>query len=255
METSISQGHVPAAAGHARHAAMDAVLEILEPLPVARDERILQYLRYNIPNSLLKLERAADDYLDALVERVPTIVRAAPADRYVTEVPAQYRVLHALLAAGDRDAVWRFVRAEGMQPEMHASGIEPAGPTVYLPGWGVDDVDPAAYVLTDEQTAARALVRSVRADGADLVLDVAAWFPNLELVDPELSVKTDGDLVDVAHAAEPHVVTSRQGAQRRYLRSGWTVTLRGAARRAPRTLTVTLQDGDRSGTASASIPR
>ncbi|MFC5677301.1 glycosyltransferase family 2 protein [Aeromicrobium endophyticum] len=255
METSISQGHVTAAAVHARHDAMDAVLEILEPLPVARDERILQYLRYNIPNSLLKLERADDDYLDALVERVPTIVRAAPADRYVSEVPAQYRVLHTLLAAGDRDAVWRFVRAEGMQPEMHPSGSEPAGTTVYLPGWGVDAVDPAAYVLTDEQTAARALVRSVRAQGGDLVLDVAAWFPNVELADPSLTVKTDGDLVDVTPGAEPHVVNSRQGAQRRYVRSGWTVTLRGAARRAPRTLTVTLHDGDRTGTASASIPR
>jgi glycosyltransferase involved in cell wall biosynthesis len=255
MATSISQGHVTAAAVHARHDAMDAVLDILEPLPVARDERILQYLRYNVPNSLLKLERADDDYLDALVERVPSIVRVAPADRYASEVPAQYRVLHALLAAGDRDAVWRFVAAEGMQPEMHPSGVEPAGATVYLPGWGVDDVDPAAYVLTAEQTAARALVRSVRHDGPDLVVDVAAWFPNLELAAPTLTVKTDGDLVDVVAGAEPHVVTSRQGAQRRYAHSGWTVTVRGAARRAPATLTVTLEDGDRAGTATASIPR
>ncbi|KQX74640.1 glycosyltransferase family A protein [Aeromicrobium sp. Root472D3] len=255
METSISQGHVTAAAVHARHDAMDAVLEILAPLPVARDERILQYLRHNVPNSLLKLERADDAYLDALVERVPQIVAAAPPDRYATEVPAQYRVLHALLAAGDRAAVWRFVRAEGMQPEMHPSGPEPAGLTVHLPGWGVDDVRPEVYVLTAEQTAARAVVRSARRDGPDLVLDVAAWFPNLELDDPSLSVKTDGDLVDVVPDGEPHVATSRQGAQRRYARSGWTVTLRGVGRRAPRTLTVTLQDGDRTGTVTAPIPR
>jgi hypothetical protein len=255
MATSISQGHVTAAAVHARHDAMDAVLEILAPLPVARDERVLQYLRYNVPNSLLKLERADDDYLDALVERVPQVVAAAPPERYAAEVPAQYRVLHVLLAAGDREAVWRFVRAEGMQPEMHPSGDEPAGTTVYLPGWGVDDVPPEAYVLTDEQTAARVEVRSARRDGPDLVLDVAAWFPNVELADPSLSVKTDGDLVDAARDGEPHVTTSRQGAQRRYARSGWTVTLRGAARRAPAALTVTLQDGDRTGTATASIPR
>ena len=255
METSISQGHVTAAAVHARHDAMDAVLQILEPLPVARDERILQYLRYNIPNSLLKLERADDEYLAALVERVPRIVDAAPPGRYRAEVPAQYRVLHALLAAGDHAPVWRFVRAEGMQPEMHPTGAEPAGTTVYLPGWGVDDVPAEAYVLTDEQTSAKAVVRSSRAHGADLVIDVAAWFPNVELTAPTLSVKTDGDVVDVAPGAEPHVVTSRQGAQRRYAGSGWTVTFRGAARRAPETLTVTLEDHGRAGTVTARVPR
>ncbi len=255
METSISQGHVTAAAVHARHDAMDAVLEILAPLPVAREERILQYLRHNIPNSLLKLERADDDYLDALVERVPQIVALAPPDRYASEVPAQYRVLHAMLAADDREAVWRFVRAEGMQPEMHPAGDEPAGTTVHLPGWGVDAVPPEAYVLTAEQTAPRAVVRSARRDGPDLMLDVAAWFPNLDLVDPSLSVKTDGDLVEVTGGGEPHVATSRQGAQRRYERSGWTVTLRGVGRRAPTALTVTLQDGDRVGSVTAPIPR
>lgn len=255
METSISQGHVTAAAVHARQDAIEAVLEILAPLPVARDERVLQYLRYNIPNSLLKLERADDEYLDALVERVPRIVEAAPVARYAAEVPAQYRVLYALLARGDHDAVWRFVRAEGMQPEMHPSGDEEAGFTVHLPGWGIDPVSPAAYVLTAEQTALKAIVRGVQHVGADLVLDVAAWFPNVELKAPTLTVKTDGDLVDIVGDADPHLVTSRQGAQRRYTRSGWTVVLRGASRRAPRELTVTLEDGNRDGTVTAPIPR
>ncbi len=254
MATSISQGHVTAAAVHARQDAMDAVLEILAPLPSARDERILQYLRHNIPNSLLKLERADDEYLDALMERVPQIVALAPPERYAAEVPAQYRVLNALLAAGDRAAVWRFVKAEGMQPEMHPSGDEPAGFSVRLPGWQVDDVPPELYVLTAEQTSARAVVRSAHHDGPDLVLDVAAWFANVELVAPSLTVKTDGDLVDVLPGAEPHVVTSRQGAQRRYAGSGWTVTVRGAARRAPTAVTVTLKDGPRSGTVTARIP-
>lgn len=255
MATSISQGHVTAAAVHARHDAMDAVLEILAPLPSARDERILQYLRHNVPNSLLKLERADDDYLDALIERVPHIVEVAPPDRYAAEVPAQYRVLHALLAAGDRDAIWRFVRAEGMQPEMHPSGEEPAGTTVYLPGWGRDAVPPEAYVLTAEQTAPRCVVRSARRTGSDLVLDLCAWVPNIEMQAPELVVKTDGDVVDVVPGGDPQVVTSRQGAQRRYARSGWVVTVRGAARRAPRAVTVTLTDGHRSGTATAVIHR
>lgn len=255
MDTSISQGQVTAHAVHARFDAIDAVLTLLADLPDVQAERALQYLRYNVPNSTLKLERADDDYLDALFERVPRVVAAAPVDRYAAEVPAQHRVLNALLAARGRAAVWRFVQAEGMQPEMHPSQQTAVGLVAQLPGWGVDDLPPETYVLTAEQTSARAVVRSARRDGADLVLDVAAWFGNVELVEPALLVKTDGDLAEVVPGAEPHLVTSRQGAQRRYGRSGWTVTLQGAAGRAPASITVTLTDGQRSGTVEARIPR
>ena len=254
QESSISQGQVTAEAVHARQDAIDAVLAVLEPMPQVRAERALQYLRHNIPNSVLKLERADDAYLDALLQRVPAIVDAAPQDRYAAEVPAQYRVLYALLATGDRSAIWRFVQAEGMQPEMHPSGVEPHGLSVYLPGWQRDPVPIEAYVLTDEQTSVRAAVRAVHHDGPNLVLDVEAWFPNVELAEPVLLVKTDGDLVDVVQWGEPHVSTSRQGAQRRYPGSAWSVTLRGASRRAPRLITVTLTDGERESTTTARIP-
>lgn len=254
QESSISQGQVTAEAVHARQDAIDAVLEVLVPLPDVRAERALQYLRYNIPNSVLKLERADDAYLDALVERVPRIVDAAPSDRYAREVPAQYRVLYALLANGDREAIWRYVRAEGMQSEMHPSGVEPAGLTAYLPGWQSDPVPPEAYVLTAEQTALKVQVRGSRAEGADLVLDVAAWFPNIDPAAPVIEVKTDGDVADVEHTGEPAVFTSRMGSKRAYPGSGWSVTLRGAARRAPKQITLTLRDGDREGTATAKIP-
>jgi glycosyltransferase involved in cell wall biosynthesis len=255
METSISQGQVTAAAVHARMDAIDAVLKVLEPLPEVRSERALQYLRNNVPNSVLKLERADDAYLDALIERVPRVVDAAPAERYAAEVPAEFRVLYALLRAGDHEAIWRFVRADGMQPEMHASGEEPAGLTAYLPGWQIDPLPPETYVLTAEQTAMKAIVRAVHHDGANLVLDVAAWFSNVELANPSLTIKTDGDHVDIVQWGEPQVVTSRQGAQRRYAASGWSVTIKGAARRAPRAITVTLQDGPREGTTTARVPR
>lgn len=252
-EASLSQGQVTVANLLGRLDAARDSLAVLADHP-ARAERALQQLRFNLPNSLLKLERADDAYLDALVQRVPAIVAEAPPDRYAKEVPAQYRVLYALLAAGDRDAVWRYVRAEGMQPEVHPSGMEPAGLTTYLPGWQRDPAPPEAYVLTAEQTALRAKVRAVHADGPNLVLQVVAWFPNVELADPALTVKTDGDLVDIVQWGEPHVVTSRQGAQRRYARSSWSVTLRDAARRAPREITLTLEDGDRRGTTTARVP-
>ena len=169
-------------------------------------------------------------------------------------MPAQYRVLYALLANGDREAIWRYVRAEGMQSEMHPSGVEPAGLTSYLPGWGSDPVPPEAYALTAEQTALKVQVRGSHADGADLVLDVAAWFPNIDPADPVLEVKTDGDVADVEHVGEPAVFTSWMGSARPYPGSGWTVTLRGAARRVPKQVTVTLRDGDREGTATAKVP-
>jgi hypothetical protein len=254
QESSISQGQVTAEAVHARQDAIDAVLEVLAPLPDVRAERALQYLRYNIPNSVLKLERADDAYLDALIERVPRIVDAAPGDRYAREVPAQYRVLYTLLANGDRDTIWRYVRAEGMQSEMHPSGMEPAGLTAYLPGWKSDPVPAEAYVLTAEQTALKVLVRGSRAEGPDLVLDVAAWFPNVDPADPTLQVKTDGDVADIEHVGEPAVFTSRMGSERVYPGSGWTVTLRGAARRAPNQVTVTLTDGSHAGTVTAKLP-
>jgi glycosyltransferase involved in cell wall biosynthesis len=256
-ESSMSQGpgQVTVDSVLARLDAADNTLKVLADRPAARAERALQYLRSWLANSLLKLERADAAYLDALVQRMPAIVEAAPPDRYALEVPAQYRVLYALLAAGDRDAIWRYVRAEGMQPEMHPSGMEPAGLTAYLPGWQHDPVPPEAYVLTAEQTRLRATVRAVHHDGANLVLDVAAWFPNVELTEPSLTLKTDGDRVDVVQWGEPKVVTSRQGAQRQYARSGWSVTIRGAARRAPRNITVTLRDGSREGTVTATIPR
>lgn len=255
QETSISQGQVTAAAVHARMDAADAVLEILVPMPQVRAEKALQLLRYNVPNSLLKLERADGHYLDALIERVPRIVDAAPADRYAAEVPAQYRVLNALLRDGNREAVRRFVQAEGMQPEMHPSGQEQAGLTVYLPGWRGDGLADETYVLTAEQTALKARVRAVRREGPDLVLDVAAWFPNVEPVKPALSVRTDGDLAEIRPTGEPVVVTSRQGAQRRYRGSGWTVTLKGVGRRAPQRIAVTLEDGGLTGSTTASVPR
>lgn len=255
QDSSISQGHVTAAAVRARQDAIDAVLEVLAPLPDVRAERALQYLRYNIPNSVLKLERADDDYLDALIERVPAIVDAAPADRYAREVPANYRVLYALLRIGDRDAIWRYVRAEGMQSEMHPSGQEPAGFTVYLPGWQSDPVPPECYVLTAEQTALKLKVRRSQAAGSDLVLDLAAWFPNVELVAPRLEVRTDdGEIGEVQHGGEPAVFTSRLGSERPYPGSAWTVTLPGRARRRPGQIEVTLEDSGRSATGSVRVP-
>lgn len=158
------------------------VLQILEPVPDARGERALQ---------------------------VPRIVDAAPRQRYASEVPAQFRVLYALLREADRDAV------------------------EVCPGWQRDPVPPETYVLTERQTALKVKVRGTRKAGTDLVLDLAAWFPHVDLVEPQLSVKTDGDLVEVTPGGDPIVVASRQGAERRYPGSGWTVTVKGAARRAP----------------------
>ncbi len=256
QDSSISQGQVTAAAVHAWSDSAETVFELLEPLPAVRAERAIQLLTQGFANLMLKLERADDAYLDALIQRLPAIVAVAPADRYAREVPAQYRVVHALIATGDRDAIWRFVRAEGLHPEMHSSGEEPAGFTVYLPGWQSDPVPPEAYVLTAEQTAVKVKVRRAHAAGPDLVLDVAAWFPNVEPVAPTLGVRTDdGGAAEIEHGGEPVVYTSRHGNERAYVGSAWTVTLKGRARRPPGKLEVTLDDAGRSGFRHCSRPR
>lgn len=254
-DSSISQGQVTAEAVHAWCDSAETVFELLEPLPEVRTERAIQLLTQGFANLMLKLERADDAYIAALIERLPAIINVAPASRYAHEVPAQYRVVHALIATGDRDAIRSFVGAEGLQSEMHSSGEEPAGLTVYLPGWRSDPVPPEAYVLTAEQTALRVKVRQSRVAGSDLVLDVAAWFPNVELTTPKLVVTTDdGEVAQVEHGGEPVVFTSRRGSERPYPGSAWTVTLPGRARRRPGQIEISLADSGRSGTSVVRVP-
>lgn len=226
-ESSMSQGQVTAANLRGRLRAAHDALAALEAHPAARAERALQQLRYNLTNSALKLERADEEYLDVFIEGLPPILAAAPADRYAAEVPAEFRVVYALIAGGHREAVWRFVRAEGMQPQMHRSGPEPAGWTVYLPGWGSDPIPPETYVGTGSQLRPQVVVRSAWAEGAALVVAVDAWVPTVDLasVPPTLSASVDGTelRVEADPSAPPVEVTSRQGACRRYPLARWRV--------------------------------
>lgn len=242
-ETSISQGHVTVENLTGRLDAADDSLRALEGHP-ARPDRALQLVRFNLPNSLLKLERADDDYLATLIARVPRILGAVPADRFESEVPAQYRVLYALIGHGEHRRIWDYIAAEGMQVEMHPSGFEVAGLTAYLPGWGSDPVPPPAYVLTADQTEFRArIVRARHLSSASFEIDVQGWFQNVG--DPATvtaTVEADGTALEVG--VEPNhldaVVSSRQGAERRYAGSGHTLTVHHDLRRLPATLDVTV---------------
>jgi CDP-glycerol glycerophosphotransferase len=219
QEASVSQGQVTVANVTARMDAADVSLEILEPLPDVRSERALQLLKHNIPNSCLKLDRTDDDgYLAVLVERVPRIVSAVPADRYRAEIPAQYRVLYALLEQAEHDRIWRFVRAEGLQPQLHPSD----GTTVRLPGWGTDPVPPESYELTAEQTAMRSSVRDVRRTREGVEIDVRAWFPFAGAA--ELVATLDGRRMDTDLNGDDAVFVSRAGTEHVYAGSGRTLT-------------------------------
>jgi CDP-glycerol glycerophosphotransferase len=224
QDASVSQGQVTVANVTARMDAADVSLEILEPLPDVRSERALQLLKHNIPNSCLKLDRTDDDeYLTVLVQRVPRIVSAVPADRYRAEVPAQYRVLYALLEQGEHDRIWRFVRAEGLQPQLHPSD----GATVHLPGWGSDPVPPEAYELTADQAAMRSSVRAVRRTRDGVEIDVRAWFPFAEGSD--LVATLDGRPLENDANGDDAVFVSRAGTERVYEGSGRTLSGRGPA--------------------------
>ena len=245
-ESSMSQGpgQVTVDSVLARLDAADNTLAVLADRPAARAERALQYLQSWLANSLLKLERADDAYLDALMRRMPAIIDIAPDDRYAREVPAQYRVLNTLLRNGDHDAVWHFVQAEGMQPQMHPSGSEPAGLTAYLPGWGIDAVPAASYVLTGDQTQFQAKVVTGRRLGPkEFELDVQAWFQNIgDIADVSAVVLADGRPLEVTVTpnGQDAIVSSRQGAERRYEGSGLTLAVRHDLRKLPSTLDITL---------------
>ncbi|TXL57920.1 glycosyltransferase family 2 protein [Aeromicrobium terrae] len=219
QETSISQGQVTVENVMARMDVADETLRLLEPLPDVRAERALQLLQHMVPNSCLKLDRTDDDaYLAVLVERVPRLVSAVPADRFRAEVPAQFRVLYALLEQGEHDRIWRFVRAEGLQPQLHPCD----GATALLPGWGSDPVPPEAYELTADQAAMRSSVRDVRRTRDGVEIDVRAWFPFADAAD--LVATLDGRRMDVDPNGDDAVFVSRAGTERAYPGSGRTLT-------------------------------
>ena len=244
QESSVSQGQVTVDNVLARLNAAEQSLALLDSLPAVRSERALQLLRYNMANSVLKLERADDDYLDILIEHLPAVVDAAPVDACAAIVPAQLRVVYELIRNGDRDRIWAYVRAEGMQVEMHPSGQETVGFVAYLPGWGRDPVPAQAYVLTQEQTAFQArILRAHRLGAREFALDVQAWFQNVDIGSAlEVVVRADGVVLDsdVRRNGIDAVVGSRQGAERRYRGSGWTVTVGYVSRSLPKFLDVEL---------------
>lgn len=243
-ETSMSQGQVTVPNLTARLDAAEDSLANLAEHPQAQTDRVLQLLRHNIPNSLLKLERADDDYLAVLIDRLPRLLDRAPADRFAAEIPAQYRVLCELIRLGEHRRIWDYVRAEGMQPEMHPSGPERDGFSVYLPGWQRDPILAAAYVLTSGQTKFKAkIVRARRLGPGEFALDVRAWFQNVGgAAELDATVTADGTAlaVDAARNGDDAIVSSRQDAQRRYAGSGWTLTVRHESARLPGTLAIGL---------------
>lgn len=242
-EISISQGHVTVENLTGRLDAADDSLRALKGHP-AYPDRALQLVRFNMPNSLLKLERADDDYLAILIDRLPRILDAVPPDRFRAEVPAQYRVLYALIRLGDHRRIWDYVAAEGMQIEMHPSGAETAGLTAYLPGWGSDPVPAEAYVLTDEQTRFRARILGAREIGPQqFEIDVQGWFRSVgEPATIEATVKAHGVALEtvVESNGKDAIVSSRQGAERRYDGSGRRLVVRHGLRKLPATLDITL---------------
>lgn len=225
-ENSLSQGHATAENLWLRLNSAHLTLGILEPLPRVREERAMQYLKYNMTNSTLKLERADDAYLDLLIEHLPRIVGCVPRERFLAEVPAQFRVLYQLICEGRRAEGKAYVQAEGMQIEMHSTGMEPTGFTAYLPGWDRQGIDPRTYVLGAEQTRIRARVTGASlVDDSTLELAVLAYFQNVDFADflPVATAKLEGRAIAVIPSEEEAIVESRQGAQRRYRQSGWTV--------------------------------
>lgn len=164
-----------------------------------------------------------------MIDKLPLIAGLVPRNRFLAEVPVQFRVLYELICQGKREAVWAYVQAEGMQLQMQPTGLEPAGFSAYLPGWQRDGLDAETYVLCDDQTPLKTRVLDVsRTSSGGVNVSIEAYIQNVDFAQfvPDLRVSLAGAECAVSRSPHAATVTSRQNAVRRYADSGWTVSIK-----------------------------
>jgi len=175
---------------HTMHGFMDAVetsLRILDAVPGARRERARQVLSNDMPHYVRQLPRVGDPaYEAALAERLPALLaEVEPADLRA-ECPAEMRVAFELIGQGRIDDLHDFLNHDGLDLAAHESVPEPAGPSIHLPFWGDERIDPASFVLSERQTVLDA--RVLRARLTDRGGEFTVWAYLRHLDGPEAPV-------------------------------------------------------------------
>lgn len=157
--------------------------------------RLLQVLANDIPQFLRRIPSTGDDYWRLLADRLPPVLDAVPDALYAARVPAEQKLLHAYLRAGDRGAAVALIERAEVRTSPFTVAREGDTLLARLPGW--DDrarrgLPEGAFRLSDAETAVRAGVRTMSLPTPGrVVLEGWAVVANLDL------------------AENPHTVTAR----------------------------------------------
>ncbi|WP_286930232.1 MULTISPECIES: glycosyltransferase family 2 protein [Aeromicrobium] len=154
-------------------------LDALDAVPGARAARASQVLSNDVPRYLRTLVKVADEgYRDRLVRGALDLLAEPDVD--LSQVPAEARVVYALLRAGRAADVQAFVERGGFDLPSLKSDEVGGDPALVFPFTGDPDVPDAARVLSERQTPLDAAILRARLDENGLRLTVAAWLRHLD---------------------------------------------------------------------------
>jgi CDP-glycerol glycerophosphotransferase len=125
----------------------------------AADARALQLLANNMRLFSRHVDTADMDFWHALQTGLRDLMARVTPDEYIREVPAQEKVLNALILNDDRPRATEFLAVGGMDVDRFPSGVLPDGRNiVQLPFHDVPDagVPAEAFVLARRQLPAAA---------------------------------------------------------------------------------------------------
>jgi len=161
--------------------AISLSLEALDGVPGARAARASQVLSNDTPRYLRTLAKIDDAGYRERLFRGALDLLAEP-DLDLSQVPAEARVVYALLRAGRRADVLAFVEQGGFDlPSLRSDEVD-GQPALVFPFAGDPDVPDEARVLSERQTPLDGTVLRARLDESGLRLTVAAWLRHVDAV-------------------------------------------------------------------------
>lgn len=151
----------------------------------AADTRALQLLANNMRLFIRHVDAAEDTYWRALQEGLRELLDRVTYEAYVGEVPAQEKVLNALIMADDHQRARHFVRVDGMRIDRFPTHLDSRGRYVARLPFFEDraaDIPTDSFVLADRQLATVAMITNVHWDlPTVLIVDGWAYVTNVDL--------------------------------------------------------------------------
>jgi CDP-glycerol glycerophosphotransferase (TagB/SpsB family) len=182
--------------------------------PALVEARRLQLLASELADLAARLVGSGPDVQTMLGGLLAELIDKVPDERYAAEIPAQFKVLHRLVATGRFEDAEFFIRAGGLVVDEFPTSVGADGPRVHLPGWDDDrsGLPQSDFRLSTGQTRPRTHILAIRlAEPSVLEIDGYAYIQHVE---PE----AHGQVVEAAAVDESgRVVTLDVGAARQDL--------------------------------------